>query len=368
MTIADFLISLPDSPQNDRQYRFTMTSTDAVHIAGNLIESAFIELYYAGTFTCCERVSFNYQRDNPISVADLSFKLPTCAIEREFTQKKRNHYLLRGDDWWASAEISGSHVAAYFGARSNERVRELAQRFTDAFETKEPRKVTTDFEVWSGDIFPVMRSFPDTQWSDISTNYPETTRKSLDRLFQLTPSDLLNNGRIILFHGQPGTGKTWAIRSLLTTWKGWGRGAVIIDPDQLFEQSNYFMNLLDYSNGDQTHILVIEDADEIAEKNGTRGSNLSRLLNATDGLVGANSDLLVVLSTNAAPEALDRALVRPGRCLAAIEFTPFTSGEASSRLGHRVQSEKTLAEIYEVLGVVSKVANTSSVGSTGQYL
>jgi ATP-dependent 26S proteasome regulatory subunit len=128
------------------------------------------------------------------------------------------------------------------------------------------------------------------------------------------------------------------------------------------------MTMLNGRNSEKTRLVIIEDADEIAEKNGTRGSNLSRLLNATDGLIGASSNLLVLLSTNAPPEALDRALLRPGRCLASIEFTPFSADEVTSRLGRSVGRGLTLAELYEEMGEVSCVHTGTSQPAIGQYL
>jgi hypothetical protein len=38
-----------------------------------------------------------------------------------------------------------------------------------------------------------------------------------------------------LWHGEPGTGKTFAIRALALAWKEWCRFEYVIDPVQLFE-------------------------------------------------------------------------------------------------------------------------------------
>src|SRR5260370_25631850 len=52
------------------------------------------------------------------------------------------------------------------------------------------------------------------------------------------------NGQLRLWHGEPGTGKTWAIRALAWAWKSWCRFEYVIDPDQLLERGDYLMEVL----------------------------------------------------------------------------------------------------------------------------
>jgi hypothetical protein len=51
------------------------------------------------------------------------------------------------------------------------------------------------------------------RWNDVKSNYPHQTKSSLASLMEgFTPAK--TNGRILLWHGEPGTGKTFAIRAL----------------------------------------------------------------------------------------------------------------------------------------------------------
>ena len=195
------------------------------------------------------------------------------------------------------------------------------------------------------------------------------TRGSLEQLSNLKRTRASSDGRIIIFHGPPGTGKTFAIRALLTRWKPWAQIALILDPEKLLSEPAYLMGILDHESKQSTRLLVIEDADEIMEKNGTRASGLSRLLNAADGIIGASSDVMFLLSTNAGPGRLDTALTRPGRCLATVGFEPFSVAEANERLGSFGPTHRplTLAEIYRNLGETSILSNERPI-STGQYL
>jgi hypothetical protein len=362
------LAAFPGTTITTGETVFHVGSTDDHNRPQFVVESGFIELFYRGEFTHCRTLFFAYHREERYKLASLAYHLPPFQIVRSYEDFLRTFYLVRGESWWAALEVGDGFINASFGALTAFTAEELGQRFRAGLETKLPPKQITNFEVWSGDEFPTSHSFTDVLWSDVAVNYADVTRRGLDSLMKHTRSSVTKNGRIILFHGPPGTGKTWAIRSLLTKWKHWTKPNVIIDPEKMLENTGYFMNMLNYQNADEMRLLVIEDADDIAEKNGTRNAGLSRLLNAADGLVGASSDVLILLSTNAPPALLDKALVRPGRCLASIEFMPFSAGDASSRLGWTVDSAKTLAEIYELLGTVSKVSASGAPSSTGHYL
>jgi TRAP-type C4-dicarboxylate transport system permease large subunit len=76
---------------------------------------------------------------------------------------------------------------------------------------------------------------------------------------------------------------------------------------------------------------VAEDSDEFLRASARRdaGASLGRLLNVTDGVLGQGSDTIILLTTNEEIGRLHPALVRPGRCLGAVEFTEFSPTEAA---------------------------------------
>jgi hypothetical protein len=91
-------------------------------------------------------------------------------------------------------------------------------------------------------------------------------------------------------------------------------------------------------------LLLLEDCDELIR--GETSQPLSRLLNLTDGLLGQGRQVLVVITTNEDLRRLHPAVVRPGRCLAHIEFGPLAPAEASALLGRPVERPVTLADLY----------------------
>jgi len=122
----------------------------------------------------------------------------------------------------------------------------------------------------------------------------------------------------LLFHGAPGTGKTYTIRYL---------AGVLPDHTTLMitaEQVGLLKEYIALARLLQPSIVVIEDADLIArsrtDMNGPcEESLLNRLLNEMDGL-REDAQIIFILTTNR-PEALEPAITnRPGRIDQAIEF------------------------------------------------
>jgi hypothetical protein len=366
------------------------TSTQNASIARRAVESndktpfiadeGFLEAFYRGDFIYCVRNYLNYDQKPRHTITSISFYLPPFEIVRCVESSHRLDLLCNGSDWWAVINIGDHWIAAEFGVDSLARGRELAERFDKGLASRDATDTTVAYEVWSGEDYPSLQSFEDVKWTSIEQNYPQYTRKSIEELTSFSRKKSSSDGRIILFHGSPGTGKTYAIRSLLTHWKAWVTPALVLDPEHLLGSPSYMMNIMNRTSAEPTRLLVVEDADEIVASglpflgggNAGHASGISRLLNAADGIFGASNDVMFLLSTNVKPKYLDSALTRPGRCLATVEFGAFSQREANERLGAfgAAQSELTLAEIYRKLGETTMLSNERPEPETsiGVYL
>lgn len=187
----------------------------------------------------------------------------------------------------------------------------------------------------------------------IAGNYSASVREALGRLIERqAPAE----GRLILWRGAPGTGKSHALRALARAWAPWCSAHFVMDPDELLGRGGgYMLDVLTWDSGDpdQWRLLVLEDAGELiaADARALAGQALSRLLNVADGVIAQGTRTLLLITTNEPVGRLHPAARRPGRCLADVEFTPFSADEANAWLaarGHerRVDRPTTLAELF----------------------
>ena len=81
-------------------------------------------------------------------------------------------------------------------------------------------------------------------WDAIATNYPDTVRSQLSTLMS-DGASLAGGGKLVLWHGDPGTGKTWGLRALASEWRDWCDLHYITDPETFFGASaNYMLEVL----------------------------------------------------------------------------------------------------------------------------
>jgi ATP-dependent 26S proteasome regulatory subunit len=106
--------------------------------------------------------------------------------------------------------------------------------------------------------------------------------------------------------------------------------------------------LLDYRNS----VLVIEDAEElITSREEVRNSNLSMLLNLTDGLLGESLGIQIIATFNTDIRNIDKALLRKGRLSTIYEFKNLSIDRTNTllqKLGHNIEvnNPMPIAEIF----------------------
>jgi hypothetical protein len=197
-------------------------------------------------------------------------------------------------------------------------------------------------------------------WGEVAANYERSTAAALTELMNAHGPEA---GRLILWHGEPGTGKTNALRVLAHLWKGWCATHFVSDPEAfLGAGTSYLLDVLTSENKTISQaapawkLVVLEDSGELltADAHERTGQALSRLLNVTDGLLGQGMRVVALVTTNEPLQRLHPAIQREGRCWTQIEFRPLSVEEANRWLADRDSSIRVvaptpLADLYAAL-------------------
>jgi hypothetical protein len=273
--------------------------------------------------------------------------------------------------------------------------RRLAESSADAIRVARGAKEDrVPVAFWSGAGDGLLAS-PEARWrrlrlpcfAEIESNYPATVRSRLGELLGRSSGHALP-GRLALWHGLPGTGKTWALRALGREWSEWCDLHYITDPERLLGgDTGYMLGVLagdseppredheDHhgfstepgNSKERWRLLVLEDAGELLGIGAPAevGRGFARLLNIADGLLGQGTRALILVTTNEPLGKLHPAALRPGRAMATLEFSPLDPVEATAWLrdrgkGRELKAPATIAELHCMLAGSSTDIPTSS--------
>lgn len=171
---------------------------------------------------------------------------------------------------------------------------------------------------------------------------------------------------IILFHGEPGTGKTSYLKYLTRLIEN---KEILFVPPSMAEsmaEPSIIPFLMDHKNS----VLIIEDAERvIADREIGNGSSVavSNLLNLTDGILGDCLNIQIIATFNMKREKIDQALLRKGRLIAEHKFGKLSVNESNTLLKHlnkdvKVKEPMVLADIYNIEEELYKVENNKKIG------
>jgi hypothetical protein len=281
---------------------------------------------------------------------------------------------------WAHVSVASqdeAEVAATLGA--------FRQQYPPSYTVSGPDgRVPVTF--WTDGRFgPVsrLRRIDASPWEPIGGNYTAVVRDELATLMGWG-SGPERDGQLLVWLGPPGTGKTWALRALVSEWSPWAEFHYITDPDAFFvDNPSYMVDVLladsyeaiDPGSGDivteadpegKWRILILEDTGELLSAGAKEkyGQGLSRLLNVVDGMIGQGLRVLALVTTNDQLDDFHPAVTRPGRCASLVSFGPLTDEEAKAWTGNPNAQAGTLAELYAARGDAQEAFSGASEDET----
>jgi SpoVK/Ycf46/Vps4 family AAA+-type ATPase len=176
---------------------------------------------------------------------------------------------------------------------------------------------------------------------EMRKNYPSKVFSQLKKIKDLKKPD--DKGKVIIWHGKPGCGKTYAVRALSRDW-AFHKGAsieIILDPHEFLSDAGYMrqviLNRPDHIRTEAAddpenpiRLIILEDHAELFTSRCRQSAGLSTILNLTDGILGDDMRLVFLLTANEDIEDIDPAIKRARRCIGVTEFEGFTESEALS--------------------------------------
>jgi len=159
-----------------------------------------------------------------------------------------------------------------------------------------------------------------------------------------------NKAKLVLLHGDPGTGKTTYIKYLAHEL---GKKVLFLPP--FMAESIVSPEFVPFLMENKDCVLIIEDAEKVIGDRQNSGSSVgvSNLLNLSDGILGDILNIHIIATFNMDKEKIDSALLRKGRLIAEHKFGPLSVDDTNKLLGEldkETTSDKglTLAEIYNI--------------------
>lgn len=150
----------------------------------------------------------------------------------------------------------------------------------------------------------------------IDSNYNDDFKEVYDIILDFLYDD---NSGLVLFDGEPGTGKTSIIKHFISMCSDLDKRIVIVPAAFASVLSDpAFMTFATQQLKDS--ILLLEDAETaLASRTGNDNDSVSNILNISDGILGDILSVKVIATINTS-NSLDKALFRGGRLVAKYTF------------------------------------------------
>jgi hypothetical protein len=199
-----------------------------------------------------------------------------------------------------------------------------------------------------------MKVYP---FEDIAGNYTEEVSDKVQWTMDYIKKRESHAGKLFILHGPPGTGKTFAIRSIISDLIG-VIGTVFLQPYTCLTNIPIVLEGITGAPYRKLPILIFEDIGELFQKDvkASHPQIATHILNLTDGLLNHIAESYIIVTFNQKIKEMDNALTRPGRTASVIEFGNLPYQQAKTLIADEELSDKliereySLAEVFAIRG------------------
>ncbi len=216
-------------------------------------------------------------------------------------------------------------------------VKEVIEELKPFLRVIEKGSVSVLYET-NGNLYTKKVDFKAPVIDDLDLNYGDGFKEKNDHILEKLSR---NSAGVMLFSGDPGTGKSFYIKWLTSRVD---REFIFIPigmASQLASPS-FISVLMDHPKA----VLVLEDAEQALQSREVdfhNSSTVSTLLNLGDGVLGSLLDICILATYNCERQLIDKALLRKGRLLFSYQFDKL-SVPAAQRLANHLHRDITVSE------------------------
>lgn len=194
---------------------------------------------------------------------------------------------------------------------------------------------------------------------NIDDNYNDDFKKPYEKICETLEKE--NETGLILLYGEPGTGKSSVIKTLIEKYPK--KEFVFVD-GSLLETSTH-NQLVSYFIENENTVFILEDCEKVLlSRNEGYNPIINTLLNITDGIIGDVLNIKIICTFNTSLSKIDKALLRKGRLSLKYEFKKLKSDKVSKLLGKKVNEDMLLADVYNIdeINDYSTTKNNNKIG------
>lgn len=252
------------------------------------------------------------------------------------------------------------NITIYYATEKNDNLKDFSQFL---FKTKGQSKVSIMLTK-NGRL--VINNLPFTApvIDDLDLNYGSGFTENHEQIVSKLNE---KNGKIFLFSGSPGSGKSTYIKYLSS----------IISREIIFLPVGFTNqlsspDLLNLLLEHKEAVIVVEDAEQIIRSRSESDSSvISTILNMADGILGSLLNISFILTYNCEEKLIDEALLRKGRLAFKHVFGPLKLNDAKKLAKHldlddsKITEDTVLTNIYN-LGDITESEESENIDKSNK--